>query len=264
MQLSIIMLTWNSEQYIDACLQSIIDSIHLEQSEYEIFVVDNGSSDQTRAHIETYQRRYGDLIKSILLDSNTGTTYPRNLALKAARGEFIAVMDSDMETNPDTFSVLITTMLENKKAGLVAPKLIYGSGSLQKSTDQFPTLMHKAYRYFFLKQIESREDEASKHLSTTDVDYAISAFWLFRRELLSRIGYLDEKFFYAPEDVDFCLRVWKGGQKVLFVPESQAIHYAQELSRGLVFNKAFAEHLRGMLYFFRKHRYWLKKPVFSF
>lgn len=263
MQLSIIMLTWNSDRYISECLQSIIDSIHLPQNEYEIFVVDNGSQDQTRAQIELYQQRYGTLIKSILLDSNTGTTYPRNLALKQSSGTYIAVMDSDMEINADTFKTLITTIEKNQRAGLVAPKLIYGSGALQKSTDQFPTLIHKIYRYLFLKQIELREDKAKHTLRTGKVDYAISAFWLFRRELLERIGYLDEKFFYAPEDVDFCLRVWKDGQQVLYVPESQAIHYAQELSRGLVFNKALAEHLRGMLYFFSKHRYVIRKPRFK-
>ena len=198
-----------------------------------------------------------------MLDSNTGTTYPRNLALKASSGKYIAVMDSDIEINPNTFNTLFTAMQQNHSAGLVAPKLIYGSGALQKSTDQFPTLLHKIYRYFFLKKIEQKEDKSAQHLTTTTVDYAISAFWLFRRELLDRIGLLDEKYFYAPEDVDFCLRVWQDGQQVLYVPESQAIHYAQELSRGLVLNKALAELLKGMLYFFSKHRYLIKKPRFT-
>jgi GT2 family glycosyltransferase len=256
------MLTWNSDSYIDKCLQSIINSIHLPPADYEIFIVDNGSTDQTRELIRSYQQRHTN-IKSILLDSNTGTTYPRNLALKESSGEYIAVMDSDMEINADTFSTLITTMQQNQNAGLVAPKLIYGSGALQKSTDQFPTLLHKIYRYFFLKKMELQENKTAHTLTTTTVDYAISAFWLFRRELLDRIGLLDEKFFYAPEDVDFCLRVWQDGQQVLYVPESQAIHYAQELSRGLVFNKALAEHLRGMLYFFSKHRYLVRKPTFT-
>ncbi len=263
MQLSIILLTWNSDKYIEACLQSIIDSIHIPKQDYEIFVVDNGSTDKTHEQIARFHEAHGELIKPILLDTNLGTTYPRNLALKRATGDHIAIMDSDIEVNSQTFLLLMDALAKDNDAGLAAPKLVYGSGALQKSTDQFPTLLRKAYRYFFLKKIESREDNAKKHEVTAEVDYAISAFWLFRRQLIADIGYLDEKFFYAPEDVDFCLRVWKNGQHVIYVPESYAIHYAQEISRGLVFNKAQAEHLRGLLYYFTKHRYLMRKPRFT-
>ena len=263
MQLSIIVLTWNSDKYIEGCLQSIIDSIHIPRDEYEIFVVDNGSTDGTRRQLARYQETYGSMIKTIELESNMGTTYPRNLAIKEAAGEYIAVMDSDIEINPRTFSLLIDALANDSSAGLAAPRLVYGSGALQKSTDQFPTLLHKAYRYFFLKQLESKENTNVNTKDSVQVDYAISAFWLFRRQLIAEIGYLDEKFFYAPEDVDFCLRIWKNGQHVLYVAESFAVHYAQEISRGLVFNKAQAEHLRGLLYYFTKHRYLMRKPKFS-
>jgi GT2 family glycosyltransferase len=263
MQLSIIVLTWNSDAYIGTCLQSIIESIHLSRNDYEIFVVDNGSTDQTREQLAQYQAKYGALITPILLDSNLGTTYPRNLALKKASGNYIAVMDSDIEVNPDTFSTLIDALVADEKTGLVAPRLVYGSGALQKSTDQFPTLLRKAHRYLLLKHLESRESRAPAQQESVPVDYAISAFWLFRQSLPAEIGYLDEKFFYAPEDVDFCLRVWKSGRHVRYVPASYAIHYAQEISRGLVFNKATAEHLRGLLYYFAKHRYLIRKPKFN-
>lgn len=263
MQLSIILLTWNSDNYIEACLRSIVDSIHLPATDYEIFVVDNGSTDQTREQIAQFQQRHPNLVTLISLDSNLGTTYPRNLALKKAKGQYLAIMDCDIEINPKTFELLITALHQNTDAGMVAPRLVYGSGALQKSTDQFPTLLHKAYRYLFLKQLESRENKAELNSEPVPVDYAISAFWLFRRELLEQIGYLDEKFFYAPEDVDFCLRIWKNGQSVVYVSEAYAIHYAQEISRGLVFNKAQAEHLRGLMYYFAKHRYLIRRPRFT-
>ncbi|MEM7256636.1 MAG: glycosyltransferase family 2 protein [Pseudomonadota bacterium] len=263
MQLSIIVLTWNSENYIDACLESIVGSIHLSPNNYEIFIVDNGSTDRTRLHIEQFQQKHPNLITLIALDANLGTTYPRNLALKKATGQYLAIMDCDIEINSGTFKLLINELAQNNDAGLVAPRLVYGSGTLQKSTDQFPTLLHKVYRYLFLKQLESRENKADLNREPVPVDYAISAFWLFRRELIEQIGYLDEKFFYAPEDVDFCLRVWKHGQSVVYIPEAYAIHYAQEISRGLVFNKAQAEHLRGLMYYFAKHKYLVRKPKFT-
>ena len=172
-------------------------------------------------------------------------------------------MDSDMEVNSKTFSALISALNNKPSIGLVAPKLVYGSGALQKSTDVFPTITHKIYRYFFLKKIENEENLKKQADLPQHIDYAISAFWLFKKELLESIGLLDEKFFYAPEDVDFCLRIWQQGYKILYVPQTYAIHYAQEISRGLKFNKAMREHIKGLIYLFFKHRYLFRRPKFN-
>ena len=72
-----------------------------------------------------------------------------------------------------------------------------------------------------------------------------------------------EKIFYAPEDVDYCLRIWKNGLGILFVPAITVIHNAQEISRGFKLNKATIEHIKGLGYLFWKHRYFLKKPTFD-
>ena len=98
--------------------------------------------------------------------------------------------------------------------------------------------------------------------SITDVDYAISAFWLFHRSLLDKVGLLDEKIFYAPEDVDFCLRIWKAGYRIVYQPSACIIHHTQEISRGWKLNSAKINHLKGLVYFFIKHRYFMRKPMF--
>ena len=144
---------------------------------------------------------------------------------------------------------------------MVVPKLVYGNGNFQKSTDDFPTIFTKFRRYFFLKKIE--QDEGKLSISgNQSVDYAISAFWLLKKEVIANVGLLDENIFYAPEDVDYCLRIWKAGYKIVYVPSCQVVHDAQEISRGLRINKAFWEHLKGLFYYFNKHGYWLKKPRF--
>jgi GT2 family glycosyltransferase len=87
------------------------------------------------------------------------------------------------------------------------------------------------------------------------VDYAISAFWLMRRDLIELTGPLDERIFYAPEDVDFCLRVWLKGRRVVYRPDLEVVHDAKEQSRslrGLLFTW---RDLQGLLYYFRKHGY---------
>lgn len=77
--------------------------------------------------------------------------------------------------------------------------------------------------------------------------------------VVDKVGLLDENIFYAPEDVDYCLRIWKSGFKIIYDPQVSAVHHAQEISRGFTFNKATVEHIKGLFYYFRKHRCFFKE-----
>ncbi len=258
MKLSIIILTWNSATHIKACLRSIFNHVVPGIPSCEIFVVDNGSQDNTTSIIKQFQEEFPGYIESILLLANHGTTYSRNLALKKATGDYVAIIDSDVILPRDAVAGLLEVLDSSPDIGLVVPRLTYKDGRFQKSTDAFPTLLTKLNRYFFLKRMECREDNTRPERRT--VDYAISAFWLMKQSIVDEVGLLDENIFYAPEDVDYCLRIWKAGYKIVYVPSCVVIHDAQEISRGFRMNRAFLEHAKGLLYFFSKHRYWLRKP----
>ncbi len=260
MDISFVLLTWNSERYIENCLNSVIHDIERVTPSFEIHIVDNGSTDGTTRCIESFKRHYPDNLMPIYLDHNTGTTYSRNLALRRVVGKFILIMDSDVEVPHGSVGGLINSLARHSDAGIVAPRLIYPSGKLQKSTDAFPTVLSKAYRYFFLRSIENREALEEAHTSVREVDYAISAVWALRASLLKDVGLLDENIFYAPEDVDYCIRTWKAGYRVLFDPSVTFIHHTQEISRGLKINAATVHHVRGLMYYFMKHRYILRRP----
>ena len=261
MQLSAIILSWNSDLQLDRCLSSLLLSLAEDFNEYEIFVVDNGSEDKSTAIIEKYTHDNPAIIKPIFLEKNTGTTYSRNLALKQATGDYILILDSDVFLSPGIFRFLQKKLDESPKIGLVVPRLVYPDGHFQKSTDNFPTLFSKLKRYLFLKNIEQKEEKISNIIDQT-VDYAISAFWLLKKEIIKQVGLLDENIFYAPEDVDYCLRIWQHGYKIIYIPSCEAIHDAQEISKGFRLNKAFFSHLKGLFYYFIKHRYFIRKPLF--
>jgi GT2 family glycosyltransferase len=264
MDISCVILSWNSEPFIAKCLSTLI--LDLEQSglSFEIFVVDNGSRDQTVPILNALQGQHPDRIVPLCLDHNTGTTYSRNLALRRANGRYICILDSDIEVLPGAIGRLIHTLEQDGHIGLVAPKALYPNGNLQKSTDVFPTLFTKAIRYLFLKLIEKHNNSRAKELTAQrstpfEVDYAVSAMWVFKRELLERVGFLDERIFYAPEDVDYCLRIWKAGYKIVFDPAATCIHHTQEISRRRI-NRAAMQHILGLCYYFRKHRYLFVRP----
>lgn len=261
--ISFIILTWNSENYIGTCLDSLSTSLGCEANKNEVIIVDNGSSDNTLDILDSLKKRVPFVLKVISLDKNMGTTFPRNLAIKQARGQYLCVMDSDVEIFQGVLEKLISNMDSNPSVGLSVPKLMYPSGNLQKSTDAFPTILRKVYRYFFLKQIENRENQESEKTIPEYIDYAISALWLLRRETIDQVGLLDENIFYSPEDVDYCLRLWKKGLKILYDPTVSAVHHTQEISRGFKINAAFIHHIKGLGYYFLKHRYLFNRPRFN-
>jgi GT2 family glycosyltransferase len=133
--------------------------------------------------------------------------------------------------------------------------LHFPSGKYQKTTDIFPSLGHKVKRFFHLREMESTEGERGPGKVPCDVDYAVSAFWIFRNKLVEKIGVLDEAIFYAPEDVDYCLRCWLAGGRVIYFPTVTVVHHAQEISRQTLFSRSFMEHIKGLFYFYNKHKF---------
>ena len=261
MDLSVIILTWNSERYVESCLRAMFSSLAATSYSYEILIVDNGSTDTTTSLIRQIESHVSVKIDLISLPTNIGTTKSRNIALTRAVGKYICIMDSDVEITPETFTRLITLLKDNPGIGLAAPRIPYPNGNWQKSWDRFPTLQHKINRFFNLKKMEPRDAELYQSSTINrDVDYAISAFWLFSRNLLTTVGLLDERIFYSPEDVDYCMRIWKSGYRIMYVPSARVTHHTQEISRGWRLSRSKFSHLKGLAYLFAKHGYLFRSP----
>jgi len=255
MKISAVILSYNSAGTLDKCLTDLLDALADLGGENEVFVVDNGSMDTSGDIIRRHQQLAPAVVKPIFFYENTGTTFSRNAALREAAGDYILVLDSDAYVNAAALSALMRFLDENPATGLAIPRLFWGSGKYQLSCDVFPTLLHKLRRFLFLRTMESRDDELATTVSPVDVDYAISACWLIRRDAFAKTGLFDEKIFYSPEDVDYCLRIWEAGFRISYVPEAHVVHDAQELSRGFRLSRFHFSHLWGLLYLQRKHNY---------
>jgi glycosyltransferase involved in cell wall biosynthesis len=167
---SFIILCWNSRQHLDGVLSSISRDLAATDLTYEVIVIDNGSRDDSLQRLRDWQIRLEEQspvparLFIVPLGSNTGTTFSRNIGLRMARGKYICILDSDITFNqPDTLTRLIAILDKYPQAGLVVPSLIYATGRHQKSCDVFPTITHKIKRRFFLRQIEQRESDKKQH-----------------------------------------------------------------------------------------------------
>lgn len=251
---SAVVLSFNSARHLGACVESIAGAYREAGWAGEILVFENGSTDGSAALLHELEARYPGVVRGFYSPVNTGTTKSRNTALGAARGARILVMDADARIDARALATLDAVLDDDPRCGIAVPRLLYPDGRFQLSVDRFPTVTGKLLRALALRRLERRAGERAPQ-ERTAVDYAISAVWLMRRELLQSVGCFDERIFYSPEDVDYCLRVWEAGWSIIYEPAASAVHDAQELSRRIRINRFTVGHALGLLYYFRKHRY---------
>ncbi|HZR39933.1 MAG TPA: cysteine--tRNA ligase [Ktedonobacteraceae bacterium] len=194
-EFSINLLAHNSREDLERCIQSICR--HANRRDIELVIIDNGSTDDTLSYLQHLARR-GELIAEdgqpiglqvLFADHNMGFAAGRNATMRASRGRYIILMDTSIEVTGDIWEPLSAT-LSDRNIGIVGP---YG-------------LVTDDLREF-------------REASGPDVD-AIEGYLLaFRRELLSEVGWIDEKFrFYRLMDIYYSFFFKAAGYRVLAAP----------------------------------------------
>lgn len=256
-----VILVWNSEKVIDNCLKSIIS---LESYIPKIVVIDNGSTDCSLKILKTYKEQYPETVSIIHFDENKGTTYSRNaglIYLDKIPTDYYCILDSDTQVNDYAFIKMEQELLNNPNYGIIGPKLISLDGSQQMSARTFPTLIEKIFKALPFKNIQKLGENlesikiTSSNKKSYPVDYLMSACWFMKKDVLSKVGLLDERIFYAPEDAEYCIRIWKSGYQVAFCSEAEIIHEWQRLSKKKLISRINYEHIKGLIYMFWKHKY---------
>ena len=267
MQLSFIILSWNSENYLRDCFESILSKCNAEDVAFEVIVIDNGSQDRSAEIIKDYSQAHPGSFMLIQLTANRGTTFPRNLGLKQAKGEYVCIIDSDTELGEGRLAEILDRLDKHQSIGLIAPRLLLPGGIVQNSVKHFPTMLNKLLKIpRILLGIKTRNADFYADFPFSEerqVESAISACWFFRKALLDQVGLLDERIFYAPEDVEFSLRVWKAGYAVLYYPGFTVLHHTQQITHKKPLSKTSLSHFWGLLYYYRKHGGWLTRPKFA-
>lgn len=255
-EISYVILTWNSAAYIGKCLDSILEC---GKNPSEIIVVDNGSQDGTPEILKQYCNRH-QTIRSIFLEKNYGTTISRNKGIRAANSQsrYICILDSDTIMNQGAINGMQRVLNESPRNALCGPVMYDLDGELQITAKKIPTAVLKICKGFPNRKIQEKGLAMERYIfdgsqSDYPVGYLISACWMVRREVFKQVGLLDEHIFYSPEDVEFCARLWQNGYRVLYCTEGSIIHAVQRISKRKLFSKHNWEHVKGLLYFFRKY-----------
>src|SRR5687768_999946 len=254
--ISIVIVSYNTRDLLRACLHSL--SAAAQGLSYEIFVVDNASSDGT---VDMLREEFAE-VRVIANGSNAGFAAANNQALELARGTTFLLLNPDTELQVGSLRILHDWLVDHPVVGAVGPRLLNRDGSLQRSAYHFPTpgrlLLEQLSASKFLRRLPGMEREyVGDRLRR--VDWLVGACLLLRREALASAGLLDPDFFMYGEEIDLLKRLANHGWQTWLVPSARVVHYGGA-SSAQVGIQAGLQATRGMYQFYRKH-YGLRELV---
>lgn len=225
LDLSILIVTWNSERWIDRCLRSIPAAC--EGLRYEVVVHDNASTDATLTLIRD--------VRVLRSATNSGFAAGTNRALAEASGRYVFLLNPDCELAPKALTILFEFLEAHPEAAAAAPLLMNDAGEAQREFQlrRLPTLGTFAAEVLLIDKIFPRNAATASYryrdLDLTEprkIEQPAAAALLLRRSVVEEIGAFDEQF--APawfEDVDYCRRLAAAKKDVFVVPAARVRHF---------------------------------------
>lgn len=240
--LSIIILNFNSNVYLQKCLESISASIT--KYKFETIVVDNASTDNS---IELAQKINLPNTKYLILDKNIGFAAGNNQGVKiiSPTSKYVLFLNPDTTVETNTFEKILD-FIENNSSKVDAATCFVTlalTGKMQPECHRgFPTPLNTFWHFFgfglpklfpkskfFNGYFQGNLDLTKPH----QIDCCVGAFLLVKKEAGEKIGWWNEKYFFYGEDLDFCFKLKQNGFNLYFFPDCKITHF-QGVSSGIV------------------------------
>lgn len=249
MDLSVVIVNWNTRDLLRNCLRSVYAC--WPETEYELIVVDNASSDNSVAMVRNEFPR----VDLIVNDQNVGFAQANNQGMTRCSRKYIVLLNPDTIVHPNAFDNLVSFMDAHPEAGAAGPLLLNPDGSLQLSCYPFPTIRRELWRLFHLDKVCAYGVYPMAlwdHETIREVEHIKGACLILRKEAVNRAGWLDEDYFMYSEELDLCYRLSRMGWKLFWVPQSKVTHHGGQ-STNQAAKEMFLELYRSKILFFRKN-----------
>lgn len=252
--LSIIIVTWNSREDLIACLPSLPDGCG--DLRTEVLIVDNASDDDSVAFARTLLPSAQVITNSL----NEGFARANNRAMRTAAGRYLCLLNPDTRVRPGALARLVAFLDDQPDAGACGPGILNADGTPQKTGVRFPSLWNMTVEAFFLDRLFPRTRLFGAHrelyetgMAPRPVDFVQGSCLVVRREVVERIGGLDERFFMYFEETDWCRRMAADGRKVYLVPEAAVVHFGGGTT-GHYDERRLVFYHESLFRYFGKHR----------
>lgn len=240
MDLSIIILNYNSADYLEKCLESIKKS-NFDKYTYEVIVVDNNSTDESiklAKSVNTINTKY------LLLKDNKGFSHGNNQGLTVSnpKSKYVLFLNPDTKVKQETFKKMIDFFETNPQVDAATCRIdLVLTNQMQPECHRgFPTPWRSFCYFTNLYKLFPKSILFSGyflgHLDLTTphpIEACVGAFLMVKRQVGKTIGWWNEKYFFYGEDLDFCYQLNKKGYKLFFYPDTKIYHY-QGISSGLI------------------------------
>jgi len=228
---TIIILAWNGEKYLQACLEAVLSQAY---SAFEVIVVDNASTDTSVSIVQSFLPR----VRLIQNETNLGYAGGNNVGLQAAKGDILVLLNQDTVVQPGWLTAIVDT-LADETIGIVGCKGLYPDGK---------TIQHAGTKIRF-------EDAYTEHIGVNELDqgqydqaldmlYVTGAAFALRRQIFEKLGGLDEAYYPAYyEEMDYCWRVSRLKFRIVYQPKAVFWHYEtaslpDEEGRAIIFHRS--------------------------
>jgi len=252
MDLSIVIVNWNSAEYARECIGSIYE--HTRGLHFEVIVVDNASP---KGDVDRIKDEFPGitLIKS---SENLGFARANNLAAAKASGEFVLFLNPDTKLIQPALEVMVAALRSRPGAGVLGCKLLNDDLSVQTTCIQaFPTILNQALDADALRRrwpaspLWGTAPLALGMLEPVPVEVVSGACMLIRRDVFVQVGMFSEDYFMYAEDVELCRTTHRAGFRNYFIGSTGLIHYGGGSSTP---NSATTMKWRSILHYCEKHR----------
>jgi GT2 family glycosyltransferase len=248
-------VAWNAAGELERCLAALAGG--LDGVAAQVVVLDNGSTDATASVLARHPA-----VEVIANDRNVGITPGRNQILERVRGRYVLMLDADTRPRPGAVAAMVDYLDAHPEVGLVGARLLDPDGSLQLSCRTFPSPALPFLRRPPLGSVFEHRRAVNRHLmrdfdhaTPRPVDWVIGACQCYRAELIPRLGRYDERIFsHGGEDTDWCVRVWKAGFEVHYVPAAEIVHAYGHFTRRNPLSRQSRRSITDYFYMQLKHR----------
>lgn len=253
MDVSIIIVNWNVCELLRHCLKSIYGETR--NIEFEVIVVDNASRDGS---IEMIKTNFSQ-VKLFENTKNKGFAAANNQAMLVAKGRYYLLLNPDTVILDNAIARTVKFTDKHPNAAITACKVLSPDGTLQRNCFTYPSAVNLflsstyLYKIFPKNRFFGREEMTWwQYDDVHSVEAVTGCFMLVRREVVDKLGGLDEEFFIYAEEADLCYRFTQAGWKIVFTPSPKIIHYGKKSSEQMPVKMAL-KLWNSKLLFIQKH-----------